>query len=273
MAAAMFVFGTITSVIMLIPNWNGEAASTQAPEIDTLFDVMIVISSYVFAVVMVALSYAVWKFKAKPGDESDGEPIHGNTRLEIIWTVIPTVIVIAGGIYSWIVLDDIEAKTPGAMPLQVTAQQYKWTFDYPEAGKTANELHVPVDQPLDISVRAQDVLHSFWVPEWRIKRDLVPYSDGNPTNIDNDFTVTPNKEGSFQLICTELCGIGHATMRAPVVVESQADFDAWLKKQDKTLATAFTPDSTAGSESGASGGATGATGSTGASGDSTTPGT
>lgn len=260
LAGAMFVFGTITAIIMLIPNWNGEQASTQAPEIDTLFDVMIVISSYVFAVVIVALGYAVWKFKAKPGDESDGEPIHGNTRLEIIWTVIPTIIVIAGGIYSWIVLGDIEAKTPGAMPLQVTAQQYKWTFNYPDAGKTSNELHVPVDQALDISVRSMDVLHSFWVPEWRIKRDVVPYGDGNPTNIDNDFTVTPNKEGSFQLICTELCGIGHATMRAPVVVESQAAFDAWLKKQDKTPPGAFTPDSTASSEAAAAGGATGAAG-------------
>jgi cytochrome c oxidase subunit 2 len=242
----MFVVGTIMAIIMLIPNWNGEQASTQAPEIDTLFDVMIVISSYVFSIVVVALGYAVWKFKAKPGDESDGEPIHGNTKLEIIWTVIPTIIVIAGGIYSWIVLDDIEAKTPGAMPLEVTAQQYKWTFIYPDAKKTSNELHVPVDKPLDISVRSMDVLHSFWVPEWRIKRDLVPYADGNPTDIDNDFTVTPNKEGSFQLICTELCGIGHATMRAPVVVESQADFQAWLKKQDKLSPQAFTTENTGG---------------------------
>ena len=242
----MFVVGTIMSVIMLIPDWNGEQGSTQAAPIDTLFDVMIVISSYVFSVVIIALGYAVWKFKAKPGDESDGEPIHGNTRLEIIWTVIPTIIVIAGGIYSWIVLDDIEAKSPDAMPLEVTAQQYKWTFVYPDAGKTSNELHVPVDQPLDISVRAEDVLHSFWVPEWRIKRDLVPYADGNPTDIDNDFTVTPNETGSFQLICTELCGIGHATMRAPVVVESEADFQAWLKQQDKLAPTAFTVESAGG---------------------------
>jgi cytochrome c oxidase subunit 2 len=245
----MFVVGTIMAIIMLIPDWNGEQGSTQAPEIDTLFDVMIVISSYVFSIVIVALAYAVWKFRAKPGDESDGEPIHGNTKLEIIWTVIPTIIVIAGGIYSWIVLDDIEAKSPNAMPLQVTAQQYEWTFRYPDADKISHELHVPVDQPLDITVRAQDVLHSFWVPEWRIKRDLVPYADGNPTDIDNDFTVTPNKEGSFQLICTELCGIGHSTMRAPVVVESEADFQAWLKKQEKTPPDAFTTDSAGGTPS------------------------
>ena len=89
------------------------SAPTQRGPIDTLFDVMIVLSSFVFSIVMVMFGYAIWKFRAKPGDEGDGEPIHGNTKLEIAWTVIPTVIVLFGAGYSWVVLDDIEAKDAG----------------------------------------------------------------------------------------------------------------------------------------------------------------
>src|SRR6476620_1883806 len=155
----------VISVVMVSINWNGTEGSTAAPKIDTLLDVMIVLSSLVFSLVMVMLFYALWKFRAKPGDESDGEPIHGNTRLEIAWTIIPTVIVLFGAIYSWIVLDKIEAKSPDAMPLEITAQQYKWTFSYPEAnGKktvSSNELVVPVGRQLDIHLTALDVIHSF----------------------------------------------------------------------------------------------------------------
>jgi cytochrome c oxidase subunit II len=165
--------------------------------------------------------------RAKPGDESDGAPIHGNTRLEIAWTVIPTVIVVFLGAISWIVLDDIEAKEADALRLEVTGQQFEWTFAYPEAGVESNELHVPVDRQLDVHLTALDVLHSFWVPEWRIKRDLVPVGEGGD-EVDDQFVVTPNREGTFSLICTELCGVGHSTMRAVVVVESEADFQQWL---------------------------------------------
>ncbi len=228
----MIVLTVVQSVIMLIPDWNGTQGSAQADDIDKLLDVMIVISCFVFAVVIVMLGYCIHKFRAKPGDESDGKPIHGNTKLEIAWTVIPTIIVLFGGAYSWIVLNDIEAEASNQLPLEVTAQQFKWTFDYPEQGVTANELHVPVDRQLDISARAIDVLHSFWVPEWRIKRDLVPIAEGNPTDVDNQFVVTPNRLGTYSLICTELCGFGHSTMRAKVVVETQRDFEAWAAGQE-----------------------------------------
>jgi cytochrome c oxidase subunit II len=240
--AAMLVIAAVTSVVLLQFNWFGDADSTQAGPIDTLFDVMIVLSSFVFSIVMVMFSYAIWRWRAKPGDESDGEPIHGNTKLEIAWTVIPTVIVLFGAGYSWIVLDDIEAKASDRMPLNVTAQQFKWTFEYPDAkvsetnGEptyvTTSELHVPVDRQLDITLTALDVVHSFWVPEWRIKRDAVPAGAGGD-EIDNEFVVTPDKEGTFALICTELCGTGHSTMRASVVVESQQDFNRWIAEQTR----------------------------------------
>ena len=229
LVAIVLVLTVVTSVIMLIPNWNGEAASTAAPDIDRLLDVAIVLSSFVFAIVMTMLGYCIYKFRAKPGDESDGEPIHGNTRVEIAWTVIPTVIVACLAAYSWIVLDDIEAEASDAMPITVTGQQFAWSFEYPDQGVQSDELHVVVDEQIAVEMRALDVLHSFWVPEWRIKRDAVPGAPGS--GIDDDFVVTPDKEGTFSLICTELCGLGHATMRAPVIVETQAEFDKWIDGQ------------------------------------------
>jgi cytochrome c oxidase subunit II len=228
---AMLLLTVVMSVVMLIPDWNGVQGSAEANDIDTLLDVMIVLSSFVFSVVVVMLGYCLIKFRAKPGDESDGKPVHGNTKLEIAWTVIPTIIVLFGAGYSWLVLNDIEAKADDRMPVNVTAQQFKWTFEYPDEGVTSDEFHVPVDRQLELNLTALDVLHSFWVQEWRLKRDLVPIAEGNPTDVDNQMVVTPTEEGTFQVICTELCGLGHATMRAEVVVESEEDFQQWIAEQ------------------------------------------
>jgi len=227
----MIVLTVVSSVLMLIPDWNGMQGSAEADDIDTLLDVMIVLSCFVFSVVVVMLGYCLIKFRAKPGDESDGKPVHGNTKLEIAWTVIPTIIVLFGAAYSWLVLDDIETEAADQMPVTVTAQQFKWTFEYPDEGVTADEFHVPVGQQLELNLVALDVLHSFWVPEWRIKRDLVPIAEGNPTDVDNVVRVTPTVEGSYELVCTELCGLGHATMRAHVIVESEGDFQQWISEQ------------------------------------------
>jgi cytochrome c oxidase subunit 2 len=234
----MVLLTIVISVVMLIPDWNGTQGSAEADDIDTLLDVMIVLSSFVFAIVVVMLGYCLIKFRAKPGDESDGKPIHGNTRLEIAWTVIPTIIVLFGAAYSWIVLDDLEAKADNAMPVNVTAQQFEWNFEYPEEGVTSHEFHVPVDRQLELHLTALDVLHSFWVQEWRMKRDLVPIAEGNPSDVDDVMRVTPTKEGTFQVICTELCGFGHATMRASVVVESEEDFEQWIADQKAAQAPA-----------------------------------
>jgi cytochrome c oxidase subunit II len=261
LAAAMFALTVVMSVVLLQFDWFGPDASEQRDPIDTLFDVMIVLSSLVFSIVLVMFFYAIWKFRVRPGDEGDGKPIHGNTKLEIAWTVIPTVIVLFGAGYSWAVLNDIEKKDPDRMPLSVTAQQFKWTFEYPEVqigesnGEptylTTNELHVPVDRQLDITLTALDVLHSFWVPEWGIKRDAVPAGAGGD-EIDDEFVVTPDEEGSYSLVCTELCGLGHATMRANVIVESQADFESWIADQ-KAAASGTSGSSSGGSTSGTSG--------------------
>src|SRR3954471_24793267 len=115
MLAATMVLTVVISAIMLQVSWNGQQGSTAAPKIDQLLNVMIVLSAFVFSLVVVMLFYALWKFKAKPGDESDREPIHGNTRLEVAWTVIPTIIVLFGAGYSWSVLHDIEEPAKNAM--------------------------------------------------------------------------------------------------------------------------------------------------------------
>lgn len=223
MTAATIAMTAVICAVMLPISWDGQQASTAAPKIDQLLDVMIILSAFVFSLVMVALGYALWKFKAKPGDESDGEPIHGNTRLEVAWTLIPTVIVLFAAAYSWKVLDDIEAPAKNPLTVDVFAQQYAWSFGYPgkDFAYTQGEFHVPVDRQVHFKMHAQDVIHSFWVPEWRIKKDAVP-------GITTTAIVTPDKVGTYQLVCTELCGFGHASMRATVVVEPPAEFRKWV---------------------------------------------
>jgi cytochrome c oxidase subunit 2 len=234
MLAVTVALAAAISAVMLSINWNGQEASTAAPKIDDLLNVMIVLSSFVFSLVMVMLFYALWKFRAKPGDESDGEPIHGNTRLEVAWTLIPTIIVLFGGGYSWAVLNEIEDKAPNAMTVDVFSQQYAWSFGYPGKGLaySQGELHVPVNRQIQFKMHSQDVIHSFWVPEWRIKKDNVP-------GITTTAIVTPDRVGTFQLICTELCGFGHATMRAKVVVEPPAQFQKWVEGLKEKIPTPF----------------------------------
>lgn len=224
LAIVSLAIGAVISVLMVQIDWNGEAASTAAGPIDTLLDWMVVLSSFVFAIVCVFLGYALYRWRVKPGDEGDGLPIHGNTKLEIIWTLIPTVIVLFAAGYSWVVLDDIEEREADPLIVNVYSQQFAWTFGYPTEGNkwSEGEFHVPVGRQVVFKMNAQDVIHSFWVPEWRIKKDNVP-------GITTEAIITPDKPGTYQLVCTELCGAGHATMRATVVVESRQKFDRWVR--------------------------------------------
>ncbi|MCW2988443.1 MAG: cytochrome c oxidase subunit 2 [Solirubrobacterales bacterium] len=244
MLATVVALTAAICAVMVPINWDGQGASTAAPKIDNLLTVMIVLSSFVFSLVMVMLFYALWKFRAKPGDESDGEPIHGNTRLEVAWTLIPTVIVLFAGGYSWSVLNDIERPADNPITVDVFSQQYAWSFGYPGKGMawSQGELHVPLDRQVNFKMHAQDVIHSFWVPEWRIKKDNVP-------GITTTAIVTPDKLGTYQLVCTELCGFGHATMRAKVVVEPAAKFREWVAslktKVPAPLAQSITQDTEA----------------------------
>jgi cytochrome c oxidase subunit 2 len=231
--AAMVVLTIVMAVPLTLIHWNGPADSTQAGPIDTLLNVMIVLSSFVFSIVLVMLGYCIWKYRAKPGDESDGEPIHGNTRLEIAWTVVPTIIVLFGAVYSAFVLADIEKKDPNRMVVGVVGQQYKWSFAYtaPDGSVVHSDvLNVPDNRELELHLASIDVIHSFWVPEWRIKRDVVPAGpSGN--DVDSTVVVTPDKLGTYNVVCTELCGYGHSAMRALVHVWPQDRFNTWLSNQ------------------------------------------
>jgi cytochrome c oxidase subunit 2 len=148
------------------------------------------------------------------------------------------------------VLDDLEAKQPDTLIVNVTGQQFTWSFDYPNDGKVkSNELVLPKDRPVEFRIHTKDVLHSFWVPEFRLKSDAVP---GLTTKI----RLTPDRIGRYQVVCAELCGIGHSTMRQNVRVVSRAGFDSWLRDQ-KQSAAAPAPGGGGGEEQGG-GGADGA---------------
>jgi cytochrome c oxidase subunit 2 len=182
---------------------------------------------------------SVIKFRMRPGEEElDGPPIHGNTRLEVIWTSLPATLLIALCAYAYIVLHDIE-KAPGysEMHVKVIGQQFTWTFEYTGTdGKkfTTTQLYVPEGKSVRFDVTAKDVLHDFWVPAWRMKIDAVP-------GITTHYRITPVKTGqkkTYPVVCAELCGLGHAFMRQTAHVYPQKDFDAWMAKQSQPAAPA-----------------------------------
>jgi cytochrome c oxidase subunit II len=226
--ARMIGIGVIASLIgiaiTLLIDWFPTSASGAAGDIDTLYDVLLICSVPVFVLVMTIAIYSVVRFRAKPGDMGDGPPIHGNTKLEVIWVTIPFIMVTALATYGWIVLDDIEAKAQDEMVVNVTGQQFTWTFEYPEDEVNSNELVLPVDQPIEFKIKTNDVLHSFWVPAFRLKSDAVP---GLTTII----RLTPDRVGRYEVVCAELCGLGHSTMRQFVRVLPADDFDGWIDDQ------------------------------------------
>ena len=179
----------------------------------------------IFALVMAVLVYSVLTFRSPPEDESDGPSIHGHTGLEIVWTVVPAILVIAIGVISAVVLSQNGNAGTNPMTVNVFAQQFAWRFEYPDnEGIKSGELVLPVDRNITFEMESADVIHSFWIPEMGQKQDLVP-------GIDTSIVITPTRTGTFALVCTELCGLGHSTMRAVVRVLSQPDFDAWVKEQ------------------------------------------
>jgi len=216
--------GAVTLVAVLI-KWLPDSASKQMDRITFVYWFATVICIGIFAVVAGVIAYSVLHFRAQPDDESDGPPIHGHTGIEIIWTVIPALLVIAIGVVSAVVLSQNGRAGTNPLHVKVFAQQFAWHFEYPDNKNVkSTELVVPVHRNIRFDLSAADVIHSFWVPEWGQKQDAVP-------GIDTHVIVTPTKTGSFTLICTELCGLGHATMRAPVRVVSEADFTAWVRQQ------------------------------------------
>ena len=225
--------GIATAVALLFP-WLPSPASREAGRIDFVFWFVIAICIVIFAIVVAALTYAVLNFRAAPDDDSDGPPIHGHTGLEIAWTIVPTILVTAIGIVSAVVLSQNDAQGSDPLRVHVTAQQFAWSFSYPGTNVTSPVLRLPKDRSVELALDAKDVIHSFWVPEFSQKQDTVP---GLTTHLH----ITPDKLGTFPVICTELCGLGHALMRSEVVVMTPAAFDKWLRSQAKGANGATSP--------------------------------
>ncbi len=235
----MVIIGALASAIgialALWINWFPADAAKQDAPIDTLYDVLMIVSVPIFVVVMTVILYSVYAFRVRPGQElEDGPPIHGNTRLEVVWTAIPAIILVSLSSYAYSVLRDIEKVHKHELVVKVTAQQFAWSYSYPQAGGKPIDtdlLYLPKDRPVRFDIHTEDVLHDFWIPAFRMKIDAVP---GITTHI----RVTPTKNGSYSVVCAELCGLGHSTMRSTAHVVSPAQFQQWLTKRSAPPAAA-----------------------------------
>jgi cytochrome c oxidase subunit 2 len=221
--------GIATAVALLIP-WLPHWAGDEGGRIGFVFWFVTIISIGVFALVAAVSVFVVLKFRAPPGDESDGPPIHGHTGLEIVWTAVPVALVTTIAIVSAVVLAKNSNAGDRPLVVKVVGQQFAWEFTYPN-GKTYGQLRLPLDRHTKLEITAKDVIHSFWVPEFAQKQDAVP-------DATNTLVVTPSRTGVFPVICTELCGIGHAIMRTSAIVMTQDEFDAWNKSAAKPAAGA-----------------------------------
>lgn len=225
-ALASLVTGLLCAAALAI-DWFPVQGAASADDIDTLWDVLLLASVPVFVLVMTVAIYSCVRFRARPGETGDGPPIHGNTRLEVIWVTIPLLIVSALAVYGYVVLEDIEEAKAEEMTVEVYAAQFAWRFEYPQGGGEpvrSSELVLAKDQPVHFRIHSDDVIHSFWVPEFRLKSDAVP-------GITTEYRLTPDRLGSYKVVCAELCGIGHATMRQAVRVVPPAEFEDWLAER------------------------------------------
>ena len=236
-------------------------ASANAPIYDELFQVLFTIGAILFIGIVGLLIFSLIRFRRRDDQLGDGIAIEGNLPLEIFWTAVPAVVVLFVGLYSYDIYDRMGGMVPlghgemthqhsamasssderiwgglssvaidggaSALPVEVTAMQFAFLFHYPEGDIMAGELHVPANRPVTLRMEAKDVIHAFWVPEFRIKQDVIP---GQPTQL--SFTAT--RPGSYPIVCAELCGPYHGGMRSTVVVEEPEAWEAWFNSNAKS---------------------------------------
>ena len=272
----------IGMVLVLGGMWVGQNinllpidASVNAPIYDELFQVLFTIGTILFIGIIGLLVFSLVRFRRRPGQLGDGIAIEGNLPLEIFWTAVPAVVVLFVGLYSYDIYDrmggmvplahdhsagmteavmaeeriwggissgTVDAGVVDALPIEVTAMQFAFLFHYPDGDITAGELHVPAGRPVTLRLEAKDVIHAFWVPEFRLKQDVIP---GQPTQL----SFTPTRPGRYPIVCAELCGPYHGGMRSTVVVDEPDAWDAWFSSNAKPdLATEIATSETATSE-------------------------
>jgi cytochrome c oxidase subunit II len=217
-------------LISFLIHWFPASASTQARNTDRLYHVLVIASIPIFVLVVAAILYSVWQFRMRPGEElKDGPPIHGNTRLEVLWTTFPAILLLGLVGYSFVVLHNNEAKPAREIQIGVTGQQFAWSYQYPPsvtggAPLSSYKLYVPKGESVYFNLRSRDVIHAFWIPAFRIQEDVVP-------GITTHWRATPSRLGSYPVVCNLLCGLGHSLMRSQVHVVTPAQFQAWIKSQ------------------------------------------
>ncbi len=199
-------------------------ASAQSVAIDQLFHVHLWLISFLFSLIMVTLIYSLIFFRRRKGETGDGAYFTGDSTLEITWTAIPLMAVLVLAYAGAKTLGAIRVIDPTALQVKVTAGQWYWQYAYPDYGVTSTDLYLPVQEQIDLQMTSVDVIHSFWVPEFRVKQDIIP---GRTV----DLRLTPTLIGNYKVRCSELCGLRHAYMEGAVTVVSQADFTKWITQQ------------------------------------------
>ncbi|HEY4620419.1 MAG TPA: cytochrome c oxidase subunit II [Gaiellaceae bacterium] len=225
LVAVGVVIAVLVTAVAVVFQWLPTSASEEFDRIQGVYWFATIISIGIFSLVSSVVVYSVWKWRVPDDDDADGPPIHGHTGLEIVWTAVPAVLVIAIGVVSAVVL--ARNGEAGNRPLEVQAigQQFAWKFVYSDYDDvTSGQLVLPVGQETRFTTSSVDVIHSFWVPNFGQKMDAVP-------GIETTILVTPKRTGEFTVVCTELCGFGHATMRAKARVVTQAEFERWIQEQ------------------------------------------
>lgn len=216
---------TVLGVLVLNNDWLlPEPASMQADPIDNLFNIQFKAIAFLFALIVGIMLYSIIFFRRRKGDQEEGAYITGNSKLEVTWTLLPLITVIVLSFIGSQALADTLRMDPKALEVRVVGQQWSWRFEYPELGVISDELVLPANKQSLLKLTSIDVIHSFWVPEFRVKQDALPGTE-------RDLRITPNKPGSYTLRCAEMCGTQHAYMTSKVTVLMAADFDRWVSDQ------------------------------------------
>jgi cytochrome c oxidase subunit II len=201
--------------------WMPQTASTTAHGVDALFYGILALSTVCFVGITVAVIWFVMKYRHRPGHNGMPSPDH-NDALEITWTVIPTIIVAIVFVLGWKSFADLHTPPKHALEIQVTGQKWSWQFQYPN-GHVDNVLHVPVDQSVRLVMTAQDVLHSFFVPAFRVKQDVLPQRY-------TSLWFHADKPGTYRVYCAEYCGQQHSEMKTVVVVHESGGYEKYLEE-------------------------------------------
>lgn len=232
-ARLVLVLVSVSLLVLLLsacsetPQSSLEPAGEQARKIDSLFGIAFWIAAGFFVFVQVMLVIALFRFRHRPGREEPRQ-VHGNTRLEVAWTVVPALILAGLAIPTVGTIFDLASEPADAMEVRVVGHQWWWEVHYPEQGVvTANEVHIPTGRPVRLTLESADVIHSFWVPRLSGKQDLVPGST-------HKLTIQADEPGVYPGQCAEYCGLSHANMRFRVVAQSESDFNRWVSQQQQT---------------------------------------